>query len=39
MVSHLLNIDETLATTVAQKLGFPVDAEACRRRNADTPGP
>jgi catalase len=23
MVSHLMNIDETLATTVAQKLGFP----------------
>ena len=31
MVSHLLNIDETLATTVAQKLGFqsmPKPAEA-----------
>lgn len=40
MVSHLLNIDETLATTVAQKLGFqkmpkPADAAMPTRQNLE----
>lgn len=40
MVSHLLNIDETLATTVAQKLGFqampkPADAAMPTRQDLD----
>lgn len=38
MVSHLLNIDETLATTVAQKLGFqqmPNPAEAAMPTRQD----
>ncbi len=40
MVSHLLNIDETLATTVAQKLGFqkmpkPADAAMPTRHNLE----
>ncbi|OMQ39874.1 catalase C [Ensifer sp. 1H6] len=38
MVSHLLNIDETLANTVAQKLGFqsmPKPAEAARPTRQD----
>ncbi len=38
MVSHLLNIDETLATTVADKLGFQIDAEAGGCGRADPPG-
>jgi len=40
MVSHLLNIDETLATTVAQKLGFqsmpkPADAAMPTRQDLE----
>jgi catalase len=40
MVSHLLNIDETLATTVAQKLGFqsmpePADAAIPTRQDLE----
>ncbi len=40
MVAHLLNIDETLATTVAQKLGFqsmpnPADAAIPTRQDLD----
>ncbi|KQV82152.1 catalase C [Rhizobium sp. Root1220] len=38
MVSHLLNVDETLATTVAQKLGFqsmPKPAEAAMPTRQD----
>ncbi|MBB3660098.1 catalase [Rhizobium sp. BK650] len=40
MVSHLMNIDETLATTVAQKLGFqsmpkPADAAMPTRQDLD----
>jgi len=40
MVSHLLNIDETLATTVAQKLGFqsmpkPADAAVPTRQDLE----
>ena len=40
MVSHLMNIDETLATTVAQKLGFqsmpkPADAAVPTRQDLD----
>jgi catalase len=40
MVSHLINIDETLATTVAQKLGFqsmpkPADAAMPTRQDLD----
>ncbi|MGY5810206.1 catalase [Rhizobium sp. LEGMi198b] len=40
MVAHLLNIDETLATTVAQKLGFrsmpkPVDAALPTREDLE----
>lgn len=40
MVSHLLNIDETLATTVAQKLGFqsmpkPADAAVTTRQDLE----
>ncbi|MBB4351133.1 catalase C [Aliirhizobium cellulosilyticum] len=40
MVAHLLNIDETLATTVAQKLGFktipkPADAAMPTRQDLD----
>jgi catalase len=41
MVAHLLNIDETLAETVGQKLGFqempkPADAAIPTRRDLDT---
>jgi catalase len=40
MVSHLMNIDETLATTVAQKLGFqsmpnPADAAMPTRQDLE----
>lgn len=38
MVSHLINIDDTMATTVAQKLGFqsmpkPADAAVPTRQD------
>jgi catalase len=40
MVSHLMNIDDTLATTVAQKLGFqsmpnPADAAIPTRQDLE----
>ena len=38
MVSHLLNIDETLASKVGHKLGLTTDAQAGRCGGPDPPG-